>query len=797
METYAKIVPSLGELDWEGLLGQTIMHMKKENWSEMKGTLVKLRYDIVETLSASSVEQGAYQRSYQNINQLAMLHEIQLLTEKFLMANVKQLSSAPLGSTEFLSELTCRASYTQKSWTVLEPVLRLRRCVLSLAVEKVKPYNSEVAKRLDYEVGECWLRSARLARECGQYVEAYGILNEVKKHNNPELFLETARLNWERHQETAAINILKKGLLENFSAVEKALRISEKSKQLTEAFHKLSEDQKRIFCQSKVLLAKYLEDSKSVSTEKVHSMYNQVKNLTKTDAEVWFNYAHSVDKQIHKMTPDQQIQHSELIYHSCIAYIKAMAFDPDYIHHSLPRMLTTWLDFAELVEKLSKVKGKNQVTIAAVDHAAKIVRKFLENYRSWKNYIPSYFFLTALPQLVSRLCHPHEGSYNLLHTILTDLLSGSYSQQTFWHLVSVSKNRDELRRNRCLMIFADAQASSRTTAKFLSDAVKFAGKLDELCDLKMAKTERTASLQEKLPSMIALINSSKNSKIILPNQRNLSVNLPTADGNIHTHQPFPAGIVNIEAIEDQILIMPSLVQPKKITFRGDDGHLYSFLAKPKDDLRRDSRLMDYIWVLNKLFRKDRKSRSRNLHIRSYSVIPTNETSGLIEWIDNLKGLRQIILQLHIAEGRSLNGAWIKQHQPGPKATLEEKISKLKDCIKAQDGAVFSNWFINNFPDPRSWFMARMSFVRSTAVMSMIGYIIGLGDRHLENINVDTTTGETFHVDMNCLFNKGETLNVPEVVPFRLTHNMLDAFGPVGVEGPFRIACEIALKVCLH
>ena len=77
---------------------------------------------------------------------------------------------------------------------------------------------------------------------------------------------------------------------------------------------------------------------------------------------------------------------------------------------------------------------------------------------------------------------------------------------------------------------------------------------------------------------------------------------------------------------------------------------------------------------------------------------------------------------------------------------------------------------------------------------MIGYIIGLGDRHLENINVDTTTGETFHVDMNCLFNKGEELNVPEVVPLRLTHNIVDAFGPVGVEGPFRIACEIALKV---
>ena len=69
-------------------------------------------------------------------------------------------------------------------------------------------------------------------------------------------------------------------------------------------------------------------------------------------------------------------------------------------------------------------------------------------------------------------------------------------------------------------------------------------------------------------------------------------------------------------------------------------------------------------------------------------------------------------------------------------------------------------------------MARMSYVYSTAVISMMGYIIGLGDRHLENINVDTTTGETFHVDFNCLFNRGETFRFPEAVPFRLTHNMV-------------------------
>ena len=40
-------------------------------------------------------------------------------------------------------------------------------------------------------------------------------------------------------------------------------------------------------------------------------------------------------------------------------------------------------------------------------------------------------------------------------------------------------------------------------------------------------------------------------------------------------------------------------------------------------------------------------------------------------------------------------------------------------------------------------------------------------RHLENINVDTTTGQSFHVDMNSLFNISETYKVNVFVPFVL------------------------------
>lgn len=51
---------------------------------------------------------------------------------------------------------------------------------------------------------------------------------------------------------------------------------------------------------------------------------------------------------------------------------------------------------------------------------------------------------------------------------------------------------------------------------------------------------------------------------------------------------------------------------------------------------------------------------------------------------------------------------------------------------------------------------------------MVGHVLGLGDRHGENILVDTCSGGAVHVDFSCLFDKGITLEVPEVVPFRLT-----------------------------
>jgi|EP01047_Picozoa_sp_COSAG01_P034275 serine/threonine-protein kinase ATR len=77
---------------------------------------------------------------------------------------------------------------------------------------------------------------------------------------------------------------------------------------------------------------------------------------------------------------------------------------------------------------------------------------------------------------------------------------------------------------------------------------------------------------------------------------------------------------------------------------------------------------------------------------------------------------------------------------------------------------------------------------------MVGYVLGLGDRHCENILFDSNNAECVHVDFACLFEKGLWLAQPEIVPFRLTANMVDILGVTGTEGVYREASEVTMSL---
>lgn len=58
-----------------------------------------------------------------------------------------------------------------------------------------------------------------------------------------------------------------------------------------------------------------------------------------------------------------------------------------------------------------------------------------------------------------------------------------------------------------------------------------------------------------------------------------------------------------------------------------------------------------------------------------------------------------------------------------------------------------------------------------AVAAQVGYLLGLGDRHLDNILLARRGGGVVHIDFSVAFDRGRSLRVPEIVPFRLTQTI--------------------------
>lgn len=75
--------------------------------------------------------------------------------------------------------------------------------------------------------------------------------------------------------------------------------------------------------------------------------------------------------------------------------------------------------------------------------------------------------------------------------------------------------------------------------------------------------------------------------------------------------------------------MRSLAKPRKITIRGSNGQIYMFLGKPKDDLRKDARLMDFNAIINKLLKANSESRRRQL--RTYLPLVCLKTPHIDTW----------------------------------------------------------------------------------------------------------------------------------------------------------------------
>ena len=75
--------------------------------------------------------------------------------------------------------------------------------------------------------------------------------------------------------------------------------------------------------------------------------------------------------------------------------------------------------------------------------------------------------------------------------------------------------------------------------------------------------------------------------------------------------------------------MRLLAKPRKISIVSQGGQVFQFLGKPKDDLRKDARLMDFDAIINKLLKANSESRRRQLRKNPLSF--PRRAMSLTEW----------------------------------------------------------------------------------------------------------------------------------------------------------------------
>ncbi|KAJ5683180.1 hypothetical protein N7462_006345 [Penicillium macrosclerotiorum] len=765
-------------------IGSALNCLRQNDSEKFAEIISKLRLSIAKSLTVNSA--GSLQSCHDDMLRLHALADMEAIAKA--RGPNSQLPSTLLDALD--RRLDVLGGYLSDK----QYLLGLRRAAMELAGDFGHS-----------EISAAWITSTRLSRKGNFTYQAYHSMLNAARLKDREATIEHARLLWKDGHHRKAIQTLEGAISANELNSTTSGAVDSESVSFLSG---RGQHQNETAARAHLLLAKWTDRAGQTHSQAIVQRYREAIKLyprwEKAHYYLGKHYNKILDSEKSKpMGKEAQIylsgEATKLVIDN---YLRSLTYGSKYVFQTLPKLLTLWLEHASIVDQpIDPKRGDNE---EFQRHTKAQRQKSLDEMHSQlKKYISSRLqpalLFTILPQVVARICHPNSTVYDLLTRIVIKAVH-NFPQQGLWTVLAVvkSSNKDRaLKGQICLTKIQEYSSRHKTDSKHLDirrmvhQGQRFS---DELLQLCLARVEDRVS-RVNLARSLGFNHKVAPCRLVVPFQAMLIPSLPASHDSeyLKGFRPFPRDPTTIEAVLDEAQILNSLQKPRKISIRGSDGKIYNALCKPKDDLRKDQRLMEFNNMINRFLKRDVESSKRRMYIKTYAVTPLNEECGLIEWVDNLRTLRDIIIKLLRERGVSPNYNEIRHHLNDICADRSfSKLSLFTTKVLAKLPAVLHEWFIEMFPETESWFTARLRYTRSSAVMSMVGYVLGLGDRHGENLLFEEGTGGILHVDFNCLFDKGQTFEKPEVVPFRLTHNMIDAFGSYGYNGPFRRTCEITL-----
>lgn len=258
--------------------------------------------------------------------------------------------------------------------------------------------------------------------------------------------------------------------------------------------------------------------------------------------------------------------------------------------------------------------------------------------------------------------------------------------------------------------------------------------------------------------------------------------------------------VKIDKFVPSVQVITSKQRPRKITLRGSDGKDYVFLLKGHEDLRQDERVMQLFGLVNALLARDPQTKKHDLGIQRYAIAPLSHNCGLVGWVPHCDTLHSLIRDYRINKKVPLNmenREMLKLAPDYEMLTVMQKVEVFSEALQRTTGQGNDLYDILWLKSTNSeeWLDRRTKFTRSLAVMSMVGYILGLGDRHPSNLMLDKISGRVLHIDFGDCFEVAMNRDkFPEKVPFRLTRMLIKAMEVAGIEGSYRSTCERTMTV---
>jgi serine/threonine-protein kinase ATR len=377
---------------------------------------------------------------------------------------------------------------------------------------------------------------------------------------------------------------------------------------------------------------------------------------------------------------------------------------------------------------------------------------------------------------------------SVVQAILRRVLT-KYPAQAMWPLAWIRQSHDLHRQRIGINIFSQvtqALVKSESLHKLMVTSKTLIDYLYALAKREVGDKIKDSMRVRPLSGEVDLC------EFVPPIQAALSASLVSGDSS-RSRDIFPRHIPRMRVFDSVVGVMKSKARPKKVKVfvvsadsslqsrngkklcNDDDIGEIHFLLKQeaKGDLRKDARVQDLNNVINRIMSSMDKptngilANTRKLHLRTFCVTCLSEETGLLEWVPHTASLRSMIAKTHNPQADAIHGKRqgkriIDISDPEMRNTFENtcqaaffvsgdltKAAALfeKKCLAAYPPVLYW-WYVLQYPDPHAWYEARTRFALSTAAWSAVGHVIGLGDRHSENILLDKTSGECVHVDFD-------------------------------------------------